>query len=427
MIDTILALSAGERAAVLGALDTADLRRLALLQAAPRPEQRPPPGDWRVWLALAGRGFGKTWMGAHWVCSLAAAHPGARIALVGATMAEARAVMVEGESGVLAVARAEARPRFDASLARLAWPGGASARLFSGANPDRLRGFQHHFAWCDELAKWARGEAAWDNLQLGLRLGACPRALVTTTPRPTPAIRRLFEDSAVARTGGRTIDNPLLPSAFRDAMVAEHGTTRFGRQELLGELVLDLEGALWTRDLIERGRGAPGTMRRIVVGVDPPAGEAGTCGIVVAGLDASGRGWVLADCSVSKASPERWARAVAAAAEGWRAQRVIAEANNGGAMVESVLRGADVAMPVRRVSASAGKAARAEPVAALFESGRAGFAGAFPALEDELCGLVPGGRYEGPGSSPDRADAMVWALGELMLGKAPAHPRARAL
>jgi phage terminase large subunit-like protein len=296
------------------------------------------------------------------------------------------------------------------------------ATLFGAADPEGLRGPQFSHGWADEIAKWAGGEAAWDNLMMGMRLGDDPRVLATTTPRPVPLVRRLAAGEGVAITRGATADNGAnLAPGFVTAMAAAYGGTRLGRQELDGELIEEVEGALWTRDLIERCRIAhvPGMLARVVVAVDPPASAGGdACGIVVAGLGSDGRAYVIADASVEGQRPEGWARAVAAAAMVHGADRVIAEANNGGQMVESVLRAAEAALPVRLVHANRGKTARAEPVAALYESGRVAHRGAFPRLEDEMCGLIAGGGYVGPGRSPDRADALVWAMSELMLGRA---------
>ncbi|WP_369027332.1 DNA-packaging protein [Qipengyuania sp. RANM35] len=394
--------------------------------------QLPPSGDWRTWLIMAGRGFGKTRAGAEWVRSLAEANRYARIALIGASLGEARSVMVEGESGILACSPPERRPVFEPSLRRLRWPNGAEAMLYSAAEPESLRGPQHSHAWCDELGKWSnahdRALSAWNNLQLGLRLGKDQRVLVTTTPRSTPLLAKLVGASDTAITRGPTSANTgNLPASFLAAMEAEFGGTRLARQELDGELLEDIEGALWLRSLIEECRceGAVPPARRVVVAVDPPASASGdACGIVVAMVGEDGLAYVRADCSVEKATPERWARAVAKAAEAWGADRVVAEANQGGAMVASVLRAADISLPVKLVHASRGKTARAEPVAALYEAGRVKHAGMFAKLEDEMCGLMAGGGYEGPGRSPDRADALVWALSELMLGKS-GRPRVR--
>ena len=381
-----------------------------------------PKGDWRVWLLMAGRGFGKTRAGAEWVSARARADKGAKIALVGATLEDVRKVMIEGNSGLIAVARTGEAVAWSPTLGVATFSSGAQAFAYSAAAPLKLRGPEHHFAWCDEIAKWAYPDATWDNLMLGLRVGERPRVVVTTTPRPMPLLHADHGDwSGPSVTGGRHDDNVHLSADFLAAVRGMYHGTRLGRQELDGELFDDVENALWPRALIEKCRSKPVAredLARVVVAVDPPASESGdACGIVVAGLGTDGRGYVLADASVDGMSPEGWAAAVARAAEAWAADRVVAEGNNGGAMVASVLRAAEHALPLRIVHASIGKVARAEPVAALFESGRAWFAGVFPELEDELAGLVQGGGYQGPTRSPDRADACVWALTELMLGK----------
>jgi phage terminase large subunit-like protein len=394
---------------------------------------------WRVWVMMTGRGFGKNRAGSEWVAARAREIPGARIALVGASLDDVAQVMVEGESGLLETARTGERPTWFSTKRELHFPSGATAFAYSGEKPSRLRGPEHHFAWCDELAKWRYPEASWDMLRLGLRLGERPRTLVTTTPRPIAALKRILGEPRTAITHGRSSENVHLPEDHLDAVTALYAGSRLGRQELDGELFEDVLGALWTRDLLDESRvdegDCPPSLTRIVIGVDPPASAEGdACGIVVCGLGedpstGSGQaiGYVLADLSAGGLSPEGWARKVAAAAEHWGADRVIAEANNGGAMVEAVLRGACVSLPVRLVHASEGKAARAEPVAALFESGRAKLAGAFPKLEDELCGLTICGGYQGPGRSPDRADAMVWALWALLIEPRRGTPRIRAL
>ncbi len=401
-----------------------------------RRSQMAPVGDWRTWLILAGRGFGKTRAGAEWVRAIAHAFPQARIALVGASLGEARSIMIEGESGLLAISPPQAWPEYEPSLRRLTWPNGAIAMLYSAGEPDALRGPQHSHAWCDEIAKWdnagTRAVNAWDNLLLGLRLGDKPQVVATTTPRAVPLVRRLLaepEGDVVVTRGGSEDNKDNLPARFLADMRRRYGKSVLGRQELDGELVEDIPGALWTRGLLERCRiaGAKIVSARTVIGVDPPASATGdACGIVVAAIAEDGIAHVLADASVERASPERWARAVADAAAAWIADRVVAEANQGGAMVESVLRAADVALPIKLVRASRGKVARAEPVAALYEAGRVRHVGELPRLEDELCGLMTGGGYEGPGRSPDRADALVWALTELMLGR-PAAPRVRTI
>ena len=390
-----------------------------------RSSQMPPPGDWRVWLILAGRGFGKTRAGAEWVRAVASADPDAHIALVAASLGEARAVMVEGGSGVLAISPPLAYPVYEPSLRRVTWPNGAMATLYSAGEPESLRGPQHSHAWCDEIGKWdnaaARASNSWDNLMLGLRLGKEPQVVATTTPRAVPLVHQLVSDlgGGITTTRGSSEANrDYLPARFLEDMRQRYGQSLLGRQELDGELIADVPGALWSRGLLEACRepAAAAPPIRTVIGVDPPASSHGdACGIIVTALGEDGLARVLADASIEKPSPEQWARAVANAAQAWEADRVVAEANQGGAMVESVLRAADIALPVRLTHASRGKGARAEPVAALYEAGRVRHAGTFPALEDELCGMMAGSDYQGPGRSPDRADALVWALTELML------------
>ncbi|WP_232003323.1 DNA-packaging protein [Sphingopyxis sp. FD7] len=382
--------------------------------------QREPPGAWRIWLIRAGRGFGKTRAGSEWVSQIARDWPEARIALVGATQADAMRVMIEGPSGLIAVARRGEEPLWVAGRRELRFVSGAVATLYSAEAGEELRGPEHHFAWCDELAKWRRGEAAWDNLMLGMRLGERPRVLVTTTPRPNAVMRKVMAAPGIVETFGRTRDNPHLPDDFVVAMLASYGGTRLGRQELDGELLEDVEGALWTRALIERCRvdaESVGKYVRVVIGVDPPASAGGdACGIIVAAELRDGRLAVVEDASVERAVPGVWAQAVAAAAARWGAERVVAESNMGGEMVEAVLRQADMALPVVPVRASAGKVRRAEPVALAYERGQVVHAGVFAELEDQLCGLQIGGGYAGPGRSPDRADACVWALAALRAG-----------
>ena len=434
----LLKLPSAERQKGLRKLNAAERRELQwhwMLWA--RDGQLPPLGNWRIRLICAGRGFGKTRAGAEWVREIAKRHPDARIALVGASLGEVRAVMVEGESGILACSPPHRRPAFEPSLRRLTWPNGAQATLYSAGEPDSLRGPQHSHAWCDEIGKWdMAGERAlqsWDNLLLGLRLTERSRALATTTPRAVPLVRRLLgeaEDGSVAVTRGSSHGNRAnLPESYLADIDRRFGGTLLGRQEIGGELIEDIEGALWSRALLEscREEAASAPERRVVIGVDPPASAGGdACGIVVCAEGEDGIARVLADCSVRKPSPEKWARAVAMAAREWKADRVIAEANNGGEMVRSVLHAADIALPIKLVHASRGKTARAEPVMTLYESGRVRHVGQLPELEDELCGLMAGGGYEGPGRSPDRADALVWALSELMLGR-KAEPRVRGL
>jgi len=380
-----------------------------------------PDTDWRIWLIRAGRGFGKTRAGAEWVSQMARDVPGARFALVGATLEDARRVMVEGPSGLLAVAREGETLAWRATAGELVFESGARALVYSAEAPEKLRGPEHDFAWADELAKWSAGcgDAAWDNLMMGMRRGERPRVVVTTTPRPVKLMRRVMALPGVHETRGRTRDNLHLPRSFVEAMLAEYAGTRLGRQELDGEMIDDVAGGLWPRALIERQRRAIEVpLVRVVVGVDPPAGTEGdACGIVAVGLGEDRQGYVLADASVAGLRPEGWAAAVADCAARFEVECVVAEKNQGGAMVESVLRAAETGLPIRLVHASRGKAARAEPVALLYEKGVVWHAGVFAELEAELAGLQASGGYEGPGRSPDRADALVWAVTELMLGR----------
>ncbi|HTT78944.1 MAG TPA: terminase family protein [Stellaceae bacterium] len=385
----------------------------------PRPAQTPPLGDWRVWLLLAGRGFGKTRAGAEFVRREIAAGRARRVALVGPTALDVRNVMVEGDSGLLNIGPRRRRPLYEPSKHRLTWPNGAVAETFSADEPDRLRGPQHDLAWCDELAAW-RYPAAWDMLLFGLRFGADPRVVVTTTPRPIKLLRALFADPTVRVTRGRTIENRAnLAPAFLAAIVKKYEGTRLGRQELDAELLDDLPGALWTHALIDAARlaAAPEGLARIVVAIDPAVSsgeDADETGIVVAGRDAAGHFYVLADAS-ARLAPIEWARAAAASYKAHRADRVVAEVNNGGDLVEATLRVIDPNLAFRAVHAARGKAARAEPVAALYEQGRVHHIGAFPALEDQMCALAPDFDRASQGWSPDRVDALVWALTDLFI------------
>jgi phage terminase large subunit-like protein len=418
LMRALLNASPEEQRRIVWSMSAADVLALdADFEAWAQEAQLPPKQEgWRTWLMMAGRGFGKTRAGAEWVEKVARSRPGVRISLVGATIDEARRVMVEGVSGVLSVAkRRRHRVKWEPSIGRLRWPNGSEAQLFSGDNPDGLRGPEHDFAWADELAKWGDPEGAWMNLRMGLRRGSRPRALVTTTPRPIDLLKRIREEKWTVTTTGRTPENVNLSEGFVEMMIATYGGTRIGRQELDGELVEEIEGSLWPRALMEKARAPAPVCDRIVVGVDPPAGVGAgcdACGIVVCGRRGDDL-FVIADETVEGLTPEGWANRVSAAAARWGASIVVAEANNGGAMVASVLRAADCPVKVKLVHASKGKVARAEPVALRFEAGRAFLAGSFPKLEDQMAGMVAGGDYQGPGRSPDRADAMVWAMTEL--------------
>ena len=391
-----------------------------------RPEQLPPAGDWTTWLYMGGRGAGKTRAGAEWIRARVNAGIAKRIALVAATFAEARDVMIEGESGLLAISSPIDRPRFEKSKRRLTWPNGAIATCYSDDEPDMLRGAQNDTAWCDELAKWKHLEATWDNLQLGLRLGPRPQQAVTTTPRSKKGLKAILARSDTVITRGSTHDNRdnLAPAFFKDVIRRYEGT-RFGRQEINAELLDDVPGALWTRAMLDQALMAadakPPEMARVVVAVDP-SGAGGSddrdsIGIMAAGRGLDGLGYILGDWTCSL-SPSGWGRRVVEAAAHFEADRIIAEENFGGAMVERVIRAAGTSIPIKLVRASQRKVVRAEPVAALYEQRRVKHAGSFPELEDQLVVFTTNG-YVGEGS-PDRADAAVWALIELMLSPADA-------
>jgi phage terminase large subunit-like protein len=391
-----------------------------------RPAQLPPQGNWRVWLLLAGRGFGKTRTGAEMIRARVAASTARRLALVAPTAADARNVMVEGESGILTISPPWDRPRYEPSKRRLTWPNGAIATLYSAEEPERLRGPQHDATWCDELGSWRYPEA-WDMLMFGLRLGDDPRVVVTTTPRPTKLIRALIADPTAVVTRGSTYENRAnLAPAFLDQIIRKYEGTRLGRQELDAELLDDVPGALWTRGVIEAARAptAP-PLTRVVVAIDPAATsspQADETGIIVAGKDGQGQGWVLADMS-GRYPPTVWAKTAIAAYRAHRADRVVAEINHGGEMVEATLRAIDPNVAYAAVRASRGKVTRAEPVAALYEQGRVHHVGSFPQLEDQMCDFVPTGYDDvglrSAGRSPDRVDALVWALTNLLLEPMP--------
>ncbi|MGG7518504.1 DNA-packaging protein [Allorhizobium undicola] len=417
-------------AALFATLDPLVLRRLTRSWALLRhPAQAPPEGAWRNWLLMGGRGSGKTRAGAEWVHELASRgeKSGLRIALVAETLGDAREVMIDGLSGILRIARFR-RPELEISRRRLVWPNGAVAQIFSSEDPESLRGPQFHYAWCDEIAKWKHAEETFDMLQFALRLGEDPRQVITTTPRPVPILRRLLADPGTRLARLSTLGNAAnLAPGFIDALQSRYGGTRLGRQELDGELIEDREDALWRRERLEEL-----TVRlveplsRIVVAVDPPAGSgAGSCcGIVVAGLDGRGRAVVLADCSVESATPAAWAGAVVKAFRRFEADRVVAEINQGGEMVSALLKSVEASLPLKLVRATRGKFLRAEPVAALYEQGRVLHAGRFQALEDQMCDFGPDGLSSG--RSPDRLDALVWALTALLL-EGVGEPRVRGL
>ena len=386
-----------------------------------RPTQTPPDGDWLVWLILAGRGFGKTRTGAEWIAEQAWRHPGTRWAIVAPTFGDARDTCVEGESGLLHALGGEVRT-WNRSLGELELVGGSKVKLFSADEPERLRGPQHHGAWCDELAAWRYPEA-WDQLQFGLRLmapGLEPRTVVTTTPKPTKLVRSLVDRNTTHVTRGSTFENEanLAPAALEELRSLYEGT-RIGRQELYAELLLDTPGALWTMAMLDadgvRVDHVPDLVR-VVTAIDPAvtSGEdADETGIVTVGQDHDGDLGVLAD-DTTKATPEGWASVAIGAMDRHGSDRIVAEVNNGGDLVESVLRAVDRTVPYRKVHASRGKRVRAEPVAAMYEQGRVHHVRGLEELESQMCSWTP----DGGQGSPDRLDALVWACTELGLGGA---------
>ncbi|MCW5691139.1 MAG: DNA-packaging protein [Pseudolabrys sp.] len=397
-------------------------------------------GPWTTWLMLGGRGAGKTRLGAEWVraqASGAAPYAESRafnIALVGETAHDAREVMIEGPSGILAHCPRGERPVWMSSRRRLEWPNGAVATAFSADDPEQLRGPQFDAAWCDELAKWRAPDETFDNLQFGLRLGPRPRQLVTTTPRPIALIKRLVTDPRTAVTRAATHANAAhLSPDFIEAVIGRYAGTRLGRQEIDGEIIEDRNDALWSRDVIEACRvdvAPPQQFKllRIVVGLDPPASSragADACGIVAAGIAEGGIVYVLEDATVQGVSPDGWASRAVALYRRLEADAIVAEVNQGGDMVKAVLRQIDRTVPVKQVHATRGKYLRAEPVAAMYAQGKVKHVGAgFPALEDEMCDFGLGGLSGG--ASPDRLDALVWAVTELTKRGEGDGPRIRS-
>ena len=382
-----------------------------------RPEQIEPSGDWLYWMVKAGRGFGKTRSGAEWVRANVEAGKAKRIALVARTAADIRDVVVEGPSGILVVSPPWFRPEYEPSKRRLTWPNGAVATTYTAERPDQLRGPEHDLAWADELAAW-RYEDAWDQLMFSLRMGERPRVCITTTPRPTKLIKDLVSDPRTVVTGGTSKANLAnLSEIFVSTVLAKYEGTTLGRQEINAEILEEVEGALWTMAMIEKYRlkRAPVEMRRIVIAIDPAAtsgAHSAETGIIVAGLGSDKQGYVLDDVTL-RASPARWGDAAITAYEKWGGDRIIGESNNGGEMVEHVIRTSSPNVPFKAIHASRGKRPRAEPVAALYEQGKIHHIGAFPELENQMTTWVP---TETNQLSPDRMDALVWAFTELMVG-----------
>jgi phage terminase large subunit-like protein len=376
-----------------------------------RPNQLPPAGSWRTWLIQAGRGFGKTRIGAEWTRASVQHFP--IVNIIGATADDARDIMIEGESGILACCPDHERPDYLPSKRRLEWPNGARTLIFTADEPERLRGKQHMRLWADEIGAWRHADA-WDQAMFGLRLGADPRAVATTTPRPTPLIRNLIADPTTVITRGSTYDNRAnLAPQFLDQIIKRYEGTRLGRQELGGELLLDVPGALWHLAMFDERRPAP-DLKRVIVAIDPAASTnegSDETGIIVAGQGIDDDWYVLADRSGIFA-PNAWAKRAIAAYDEFKADRIVAEVNNGGDMVESTLRTVRKSIPYTKVHASRGKAIRAEPIASLYAQGNVWHVEPFIALEDQLVNWTPDS-----GDSPDRLDALVWALTELSGGR----------
>lgn len=384
-----------------------------------RSNQRLPEGNWLTWLILAGRGFGKTRTGAETIRQWVHSGRYGRLALIARSISEGRRIMVEGESGLLAVHPSSERPIFEASKRQLTWKNGAIATLFGADHYEQLRGPQFDGAWIDELAKFRQPEEAWNQLLFGLRLGKNPRCLITTTPRPIPFLEKLLKDPSVTVTRGTTFDNQAnLAPDFIDQIVKQFQGTSMGAQELYAELLTERQGALWSRKMIRYNQPSEDSagkweLERIVIAVDPATTHhegSDETGIVVVGIDAQKQGYVLEDLS-ARLSPGDWGQRVVNAYWRYRADRVVAEVNKGGDLVERILRAIDPAISYKAVRATRGKATRAEPVAALYEQNRIYHVRPFTDLETQLCDYIPGITSK----SPDRLDALVWAVTDLLL------------
>jgi len=409
-----------------------------------RDDQVPPcETGWTTWLLLGGRGAGKTRAGAEWIRTIVRQfqndHQGQqnsapmRIALIAETYADAREIMIDGPSGLRSIGFSDERPSYETSRRRLVWPGGAVAHCFSAEDPDGLRGYQFNAAWADEMCKWRYPEETWSNLQLALRLGDCPRQVVTTTPRPMALLKRLMASDKTAITRATSYDNrDNLAESFFTEIASVYEGTAIGRQELMGELIDDVAGALWSWSMIEASRIAKAPLLdRIVVAVDPPVGsgpDADECGIIIAGVcehDEEPSAYILGDWSVQGLSPRGWGERAIAAYHEFQADRLVVEVNQGGEMVRQILLQIDASVALRPVHATRGKRVRAEPVAVLYERGRVRHVGAFSKLEDQLTNFTGLGR--GSSNSPDRLDALVWALTDLMLRGAEPKPGVRRI
>lgn len=380
-----------------------------------RPNQLPPPGAWKTWLALAGRGFGKTEAGAQWV-KMRVEEQGARcVALVAETQKDLEEVMV---ARLIKISDPNNLPKVRYRPVRVEWPNGAIAYGYNGTEPDQLRGPEFDTAWVDELAKYRYARETWDMLQFTMRSGDDPRVMVTTTPRPIPVLKEIMASPDTVITRGSTMDNASnLAPGFVDDMVRRYAGTRLGRQELMAEVLDDVPGALWTRATLDLAKTEKvPEMRRVNVAIDPSgtdgADEGDDVGIIVTGVGVDGLGYVLEDATC-KLSPDGWARRAITAYHRWQADRIVVERNFGGAMAQAVIRSVDRSVPIKEVVASRGKTVRAEPVSALYEQGRVKHVGDLSALEDQMTQMTAAG-FVGDGS-PDRVDALVWGLTEVML------------
>jgi len=415
-----------ERRAALADLPATDLA--ALEHAWPvwaRPDQLAPEGAWRTWLLLGGRGAGKTRSASEWVRGEVESGRRRTFGIIGPTADTLRRDVVQGSSGLLEIAPPWCRPTHEPSQRRVVWPDGAVAHLLSSEEPDRIRGVNLDGFYADELTSWANPQACWDNLQFALRIpgpkGDAPAGVVSTTPKRHKLLRAILADPATVVTKSRTFDNAAnLDGATLDYLKRQYGSSTLGRQELDAELLDEVDGALWTRSMLDECRTMTlPDMRRVVVAVDPAGGASRTSdetGIVAAGVGTDGRGYVLADAS-GRYTPDGWARAAVGLYRSLNADRIVAESNFGGQMVEATIRAVDGNLPVKMVHASRGKVVRAEPIVALYEQRRISHVGLLPGLEDQLCGWDP--TVSGP--SPDRLDALVWALTDLM-GERQAEP-----
>jgi len=391
-----------------------------------REEQRPPEDDWTTWIFLGGRGAGKTRSGAEWTKDVVLKHPGIRMALVGPTAADVRDTMIHGQSGLLSLHWDEGtRPRHTPSNRCVYWPNGSVAHTFSAEEPERLRGPNFHIAWVDELAAWRYIDDTWDMLQFALRLEypgySTPRVYISTTPRPLKLLKDLIEDKGTKVTRGSTYRNKAnLSKKFFETIVSRYEGSTLGRQEIYGELIDDLQGALWKRSTIDasRQRGSDPPCQRIVIAVDPAASDKATakeCGIIAVGLGEDDRGYILGDFTTHAMDPAKWGKKVILAYHQLDADCVVVEGNLGGGLVETVLKQIDGTVPIKFVQARRGKYLRAEPVAMLYEQGKVSHVGFFTELEDQMCRMTALFDKENPGLSPDRVDALVWGLTYLML------------